>query len=303
MAAIDIGTNSTRLLVADVDGPRIVEVERRTDVTSLGQGVDAERMLADDAMGRVFAALDGYRETIGELGAKTTFAIATSAMRDSVNGAEFVADIRERLDIDIQTISGDDEARLTFDGATRNRTHGGKALVVDIGGGSTELVVGEIGHEPEFHVSSEAGSIRQTERHLLADPPTPEQLASLRVEVRDIIEANVPRPVRADLSVAIAVAGSATSLAAIDQRLDPYVPERVHGYFVSRAACERMLALLASLPLAERRELPGLHPRRAPMIVAGAAILLEVIEDFGLTGVEVSEADILHGAALAAAER
>jgi exopolyphosphatase/guanosine-5'-triphosphate,3'-diphosphate pyrophosphatase len=175
--------------------------------------------------------------------------------------------------------------------------------VVDIGGGSTEYVVGSAGSDPVFRVSTQAGSVRQTERHLHEDPPSDEDLLTLRAAIRAIIEDAVPTEVRAQITGCIAVAGTATSLAAIDQRLDPYDPDKVDGYGLLLEACERMLGELAAVALPERRQTVGLHPDRAPTIVAGAAILVESMHVFGVDGVEVSEADILHGAALDVAEK
>jgi exopolyphosphatase/guanosine-5'-triphosphate,3'-diphosphate pyrophosphatase len=170
--------------------------------------------------------------------------------------------------------------------------------VLDIGGGSTEFVVGRPGSEPSFHVSTKLGSVRQTERHLKEDPPSDEDLLNLRAAIRSILEAEVPANQRRAIEGGIAVAGTATSLAAIDQQLDPYDPEKVDGYGLLREAVERMLAELAAVPLEQRRQVVGLDPDRAPTIVAGTAILLESMLLFGLESVEVSEADILHGAAL-----
>jgi exopolyphosphatase/guanosine-5'-triphosphate,3'-diphosphate pyrophosphatase len=301
VAVIDFGTNSTRLLVADVAGGRVTELDRRTNVTRLGQGVDATGRLADEAIERVLATVAGYRAAIDDLGAERIVAVATSAVRDSANGDEFRARLRDGFDIDARTISGDQEAQLTFLGATSGRADGDETLVIDIGGGSTELVVGRAGAEPEFHVSTQAGSVRQTERHLPSDPVPASELQPLRDEVRGIIEAAAPEDVRNSVEAGIAVAGTATSLAAIDQGLDPYDPDRVHGYSLTLAAAERILAMLAGLPLERRRAVPGLHPDRAPTIVAGAAILAEAMGAFALDAVEVSEADILHGVALSAA--
>ncbi|MEX2194028.1 MAG: Ppx/GppA phosphatase family protein [Thermoleophilaceae bacterium] len=302
VAVVDLGTNSTRLLVAEVDDGRITaELDRRTSVTRLGEQVDASGRLADAAVERVFAALEGYREAIEGAGARV--AVATSAVRDAANGEAFRAQLRERFGIDARTISGDEEARLTFLGATSGRPADGETLVLDIGGGSTEYVTGVPGAAPDFHVSTRAGSVRQTERHLSTDPPSPDEVAELAEAVRGIVASEVPDFVRATTTRGIAVAGTATSLAAIDQELDPYDPERVHGYTLSLAAAERILAMLAALALAQRRETAGLHPDRAPTIVAGAVILVESMRAFGLDEMEVSEADILHGAALQAGER
>jgi exopolyphosphatase/guanosine-5'-triphosphate,3'-diphosphate pyrophosphatase len=299
IAVVDLGTNSTRLLVAEVQDGAVRELERESNVTRLGQGVDSSGRLAEEAMERVYAVLADYRERIDRHGTEGIVAVATSAVRDAENGEEFRAVLRERFGVEAETISGDEEARLTFLGATAGRSDGDtETLVIDIGGGSTEFVVGHPGETPRFHVSTRLGSVRQTERHIDRDPPPPDQVASLSDEATSIIEADVPDEVRASVTAGIAVAGTATSLAAIDQELDPYNPDRVHGYGVTLGAAERMLAMLATLPLAERRRVKGLNPDRAPTIVAGAAILLEAMRSFGLDEVEVSEADILHGAAL-----
>ena len=299
IAVVDLGTNSTRLLLAEVEDGAVRELERQTTVTRLGEAVDATGRLADDAVGRVFATLERYRESIA--GAECTVAVATSAVRDARNGGQFRAALRERFGIEARTLPGEEEARLTFLGATAGRAARDETLVIDIGGGSTEYVVGVPGRDPDFHLSTRLGSVRHSERHLPTDPPAPGQLAALAEDVAGTIVAEVPQVWRGHVAAGIAVAGTATSLAAIDQRLEPYDRERVHGYVVTLASCERMLDELAALPLEERRAVPGLHPDRAPTIVAGAAILVESIRAFGLERIEISERDVLHGAALDAA--
>ncbi|MEA2143638.1 MAG: exopolyphosphatase / guanosine-5-triphosphate,3-diphosphate pyrophosphatase [Solirubrobacteraceae bacterium] len=300
VAVIDMGSNSTRLLVADLrDGGNLEELVRRTRITRLAQGVDSTGRLSDEAIGRVLDALSDYKAEIDELGAERVVALATSAVRDASNGQEFRELLRERFGFDVRILSGDEEATLTFLGATSGRAPDGEpTLVIDIGGGSTEFVVGAPGQEPSFHVSTQAGAVRQTERHITADPPPADDIRALAAEVRGIIEAAVPLEVRRETTSAIAVAGTATSVAAIDQRLEPYDPERVHGYRLELGACERALEKLAAVPEAERRQVPGLNPDRAPTIVAGVAILIEAMRAFDLDAVEVSEADILQGAAL-----
>jgi exopolyphosphatase / guanosine-5'-triphosphate,3'-diphosphate pyrophosphatase len=299
VAVVDLGTNTTRVLIADVVDGRVKELDRRTTVTRLGEGVDATGRLADGAIERVTKVLDDYKHAIDELQPGRTIALATSAVRDAENGSEFSQLLHDRYGFDAHIIPGEEEARLTFLGATARRPPGaGPFVVIDIGGGSTEYVVGRAGSAPTFSVSTQAGSVRQTERHLQEDPPSEEDLVTLRTAIRSIIEHAIPSEVRAAVEAGIAVAGTATSLAAIDQQLDPYDPEKVDGYGLLIEACARMLGELAALPLAERREVTGLHPDRAPTIIAGSAILLESMRLFGLGSVEVSEADILHGAAL-----
>jgi exopolyphosphatase / guanosine-5'-triphosphate,3'-diphosphate pyrophosphatase len=300
VGVVDIGTNSTRLLVAEVEGDALTELDRRTTVTRLGEGLEASGRLSDAAMARVSEALAGYREALDEHSAARVVAVATSAMRDAANGPDFRDEIERRFGVVARTISGDEEARLTFLGATAGRDAGAATLVIDIGGGSTEFVVGHPGGDPEFHISTRMGSVRHTERHLHSDPPTADELAALAEDARAIVETDVPTDVRAGVEAGIAVAGTATSLAAIDQELDPYDPERVHGYRLTTASCERLLGRLAELTVEQRREVPGLHPDRAPTIVAGAGILLESMRACGLEEIEISENDILHGAALAA---
>ncbi|MDX6644169.1 MAG: exopolyphosphatase / guanosine-5-triphosphate,3-diphosphate pyrophosphatase [Solirubrobacteraceae bacterium] len=304
VAVVDIGTNSTRLLIADVDDSRVEELDRRTRVTRLGEGVDRSGELGEEPIRRVLATLDEYHEAIEANECDARIAVLTSAVRDARNGAEFTEQVRSRYGLDARTIDGDEEARLSFLGATngRDRPHGEPVLVIDIGGGSTELVVGA-GDEVSFHVSTQAGVVRQTERHLASDPPRPEELQALGMEVREIINGAVPASVRSAARTAIAVAGTATSCAAILQELDPYDPERVHGYILELGECELLLARLAAMPLADRRNVVGLHPDRAPTIVAGIAILIEVLRAFGFDEAEVSEHDILWGAALDRAQR
>jgi exopolyphosphatase / guanosine-5'-triphosphate,3'-diphosphate pyrophosphatase len=307
VGVVDLGTNTTRLLVADVHDGEVTELEKRTTITRLGQGVDSTGRLADEAMDRVRDTLGRYRELLDELGSDDVIAVATSAMRDADNGPDFREELNRRYGIDARTISGDEEARLTFLGATIGRTPAAEspasAVVIDIGGGSTEYVVGSAGADPDFHVSTQMGSVRHTERFLGTDPPTQEELEALTAGVTRVVEDNVPAELLENTTEGIAVAGTATTLAAIDQQLDPYDPEKVHGYRVSLEAAERIQAMLASLPVEERRTVTGLHPDRAPTIVAGVTILVESIRSFGLNEIEISEADILQGAALAATER
>jgi len=299
-AVVDIGTNSTRLLLAEVDDGRVGEVlERRTEITRLGAGVDADGRLSDEAMQRVYSVLDEYRKLIERHGADRAVAVLTSAVRDAANGEEFARAVRERWGLEPHVLSGDEEAGLTFLGATSERDPVDRTatLVIDIGGGSTEFVIGT-GRDMTFHVSNQAGVVRQTERHLHSDPPTPDEQNALAQDVRAILARGVPEEWRRDVQHAIAVAGTATSMASIAQSLEPYDPDKVEGYVLSDSKCQEILSRLAGLTLAERRNVAGLHPDRAPTIVAGAIILLETLALFGLHQVEVSEHDILRGAAI-----
>ena len=288
VAVIDIGTNTTRLLVAERDGDGgLVELERRTIITRLGQGVDASGRLAEEAMDRVAEAIASYREIIDRVGAERVVAVATSAMRDAENGPDFRDYLKQRFGVDPRTISGEEEARLTFLGATAGRNDDREAVVIDIGGGSTEYVVGRAGEDPSFHTSTQMGSVRFTERFLKSDPPAQGELQELAEEVRVMVP-------EVSAEHAIAVAGTATSLAAIDGA------EGVHGYRLNLGACERITAMLAGMPLEARRNVKGLHPDRAPTIVAGSVILTESVRTLGLDEVEISDRDLLHGAAATA---
>jgi exopolyphosphatase/guanosine-5'-triphosphate,3'-diphosphate pyrophosphatase len=301
VSVVDIGTNSTRLLVADVtDGGDVTELERHSTVTRLGQGVDRDGALAPEAMDRVFATLTRYRALIDAHDAgERTIAVLTSAARDAANGADLAARVRDDFRLDARTISGDEEADLTFLGATAARDPSAPVpvAVIDIGGGSTEIVVGERG-AVAFHVSTQAGVVRQGERHIHHDPPRHDELEATARDVRAVFAAAVPEEVRRSVRSGVAVAGTATSCAAIALALEPYDPDRVHGYRLVRAECEALLARLAQMDDAERRRLPGLHPDRAPTIIPGVLMLVEAMRLLHLDEVEVSEHDILRGAAL-----
>jgi exopolyphosphatase/guanosine-5'-triphosphate,3'-diphosphate pyrophosphatase len=294
VAVVDIGTNSTRLLIAEPDGDGLRDLERRSEVTRLGEGVDRTGELGEEPQARVFTVLAQYAAQIAEHEAERTTAVMTSAVRDASNGPEFAERVRREHGLEGRTLSGDEEAQLTFRGATATREPGGgPLLVVDIGGGSTELVVGEDG-EVSFHVSTQNGVVRHTERHLHDDPPTREQMDALSQAVR----ADFERHARTGVQAAIAVAGTPTSCAAIDLGIEPYDPSRVEGHELSVERLGELRDRLAALPLAKRRKVPGMHPDRAPTIVAGVLILIEALNAFGLGHVRVSERDILWGAAL-----
>ena len=284
VAAVDIGTHSTRLLIAD--GTEVLA--RESIVTRLGHGVDRTGRLAEDAQARVLDVLAGFREQIGDAPGA---AVMTSAVRDAANGAKFAHRVHATLGFPARTLSGDEEAQLTFAGATSLRGGSERVLVIDIGGGSTELVLGSAG-EVVWHASLQVGVVRHSERHLHTDPPTAAELDALREDVR----LEVPRD--AGVDVAIAVAGTPTQCAAIDLGLDRYDPTLIEGHVLTAQTLAEQLDRLAALPLAERRDVRGLDPARAPVIVAGIVILLEVVRCFGLPHVEASERDILWGIAL-----
>ena len=292
-----MGTNSTRLLIADVVEGRVREIERRSTVTRLGRGVDTSGQLSVEAIDDVCEAVGAYLPELERHGVERVRAIATSAVRDAANRDMFLAELRERFALDAEILDGAEEARLTYLGAYAERPPAEKTMVVDIGGGSTELVIGD-GPDVGFSASLQAGTVRHTERHLAHDPPEAAELDHLAGDVSVLIDGALEGAAFARANYGIGVAGTPTSLAAIDQQLDPYDPELVHGYRLSLESIQRMLALLASKPLAERVQIVGLHEGRAPTIVAGVVILIQVMRAFGLSEIEVSEHDILWGAAL-----
>jgi exopolyphosphatase/guanosine-5'-triphosphate,3'-diphosphate pyrophosphatase len=305
VAVIDIGTNSTRLLIADVDRDThlVEEVVRLSQVTRLGEGVDATGSLAAAAIDRVMSTLAEYRTAMDEHGCEANLAVLTSAVRDAANGPSFRARVHEEYGLDARILSGEQEAQLTFLGAMSGRPVDGGAtsstpmVVIDIGGGSTEFIVG-VGSTLGFHVSLPVGVVRMSERHIHSDPPQPPELQSLALDVRATLLEGLPPEERAPVKQGIGVAGTATSAAAIDQELDPYDPARVNGYPLMLGTVEMLLARLADMTEEQRREVVGLHPDRAPTIVAGMIVLAEALRAFELDEVEVSEHDILHGGAL-----
>jgi exopolyphosphatase/guanosine-5'-triphosphate,3'-diphosphate pyrophosphatase len=301
VAAIDLGTNSTRLLVADVDTGRIREVDRETTVTRLGEGVDERRRLLPVPVARTRNVLSDYRRALESHGAERTLAVATSAVRDAENGEAFLGEIEWSYGFETRLLTGDEEAVMTFRGVTADRTLAAGTVIMDIGGGSTELIFGA----PEgvgWHESLDIGSVRLTERHLHSDPPTAVELDSCAGAVRALLAERVPDELREEACGLIGVAGTITSLAALDLGLEEYDRDRVHGHVLGADGLLRQLDRLASVPVDERRRLRPLDPERAAVIVAGAVIAREALAFFRLDALEISERDILDGAALAAAE-
>jgi exopolyphosphatase / guanosine-5'-triphosphate,3'-diphosphate pyrophosphatase len=287
VAAVDLGTNTTRLLVADVDGETPETLERRERITGLGEGVDGRRRLLPAPIARVRNCLVDYRRTAERLGAERVLAVATSAVRDAENGEAFLGEVEWSYGFVTRLLDGDEEALMTFRGVAAGREVEAGTLVVDIGGGSTELIVG--GPDGvQFHKSLDIGSVRLTERF-------GEDVDACAAYVRGSLpELAATR--------AIGVAGTVANLATLDLGLTEYDAARADGHRLPLAGVSMQLEELAALPLEERRRVPGLEPDRAPVIVAGAVILREVLAHYGLEAIEVSGHDLLDGAALAAAE-
>ncbi|GAB2691478.1 Ppx/GppA phosphatase family protein [Thalassiella azotivora] len=305
VAAIDCGTNSIRLLVADVDGSALTDLDRRMEVVRLGQGVDRTGRIAPEAMARTLDAARRYAAVCADLGVERTRFVATSASRDAENAAEFVAGVRDALGVEPEVVSGDEEAQLSFVGAT-GELHGRHAapyLVVDLGGGSTELVLGEDAVLAARSV--DVGCVRMTERHLHGDPPTAAEVAAAERDVAaalDLAAGSVPLERTATL---VGLAGSVTTVTAHALGLDAYRPERIHGAVLPVgdvvAACSDLLAMTRQ----ERAALPFMHPGRVDVIGAGAlvwrSVVARVADRSGVSEVVTSEHDILDGIALSVA--
>ncbi len=301
VAALDLGTNTTRLLVADVRNGSIDEVVRRSQITRLGEGVDGRRRLLPLPIARVRNCLADYRRELESLGAERALAVATSAIRDADNGEAFLGEVEWSYGFETRLLSGDEEAQLTLRGVASGRELDVHALVIDVGGGSTELIAGS----PErvaVRISTDLGSVRLTERYLRSDPPGEGELSVCAAAIRSLLGERVPDEARTSVATAIGVAGTITSLAALDLGLVEYDAERVDGHRLTHDAVHAQLTRLAAIPLEDRRQVPGLEPERAPVIVAGAMILRETMRYFDLDEVEVSQRDLLDGAALEAAQ-
>jgi exopolyphosphatase/guanosine-5'-triphosphate,3'-diphosphate pyrophosphatase len=279
VAAIDLGTNTTRLLVTDVEDGNIEDLHRESRITRLGEGVEARGRLLPLPIARVRNVLTDYRRTAESLGAERTLLVATSAVRDADNGEAFLGEIEWSYGFVTQLLSGGEEAEMTRRGVGEL---GAATLLVDIGGGSTELVLGN------FHTSLAIGSARFTERY-------GEDAAASIEAARALLPDLHPQD-------AVGVAATITSLAALDLGLEEYDRKRVHGHLLTHDGARAQLEQLAALPLEARRRVPALDPERAPVIVAGAAILVAILDAYGLDAIRASERDLLDGAALAAAE-
>ena len=306
VAAVDCGTNSIRLLVADVDeaeGAPLREVDRRMEIVRLGEGVDRTGRLSPAALERTFTACDAYAEVIRAAGAERVRFVATSASRDVENRDDFVAGVRERLGVEPEVVTGDEEARLSFAGATRELLGGDAAtpfLVVDIGGGSTELVLGA--RDVTAARSVDVGCVRMTERHLHDDPPTAAQVAAARADVEEAVRDAARTVPLAEARTLVGLAGSVTTVAAMALGLAAYDPERIHHSRISAADVHDVARTLLAMTRDERAALPFMHPGRVDVIGAGALVLAVVLENVPVDEVLVSEHDILDGIAFSLAE-
>jgi len=298
VAAIDCGTNSIRLLVAEISEGALSEIDRQMVIVRLGEGVDRTGEFSPAALERTFAACDTYAEVITAADVQAVRFVATSASRDVSNRDEFIRGVRSRLGVEPEVITGAEEALLSFSGAVGGLAAGmapAPRLVVDIGGGSTECVLGD--EVPNASWSADIGCVRMTERHLHADPPTPEQVSATRSDIAralDEVEIHVPLDQSASM---IGLAGTVTTVSAIAHGLSDYDPAFLHGSVITSAQIDEVVERLLVMPRVERAAIPVMHPGRVDVIAGGGLVLQEVLARTGLDRVVVSETDILDGIA------
>jgi exopolyphosphatase / guanosine-5'-triphosphate,3'-diphosphate pyrophosphatase len=311
VAAIDCGTNSLRLLVADIYPAQgqLVDLHRRMEIVRLGQGVDATGRLAPEALARTFAVLTEYAGTISDSGADAVRMVATSATRDASNADEFAAGVRKILGIEPEVVTGAQEAYLSFSGATAELAHARPGsgrpeppfLVVDIGGGSTEFVLGKLDssrHATEVSaISMDIGSVRLTERYLHGDPPSQDEVAAARTDIDATLATVAGSMAVASARTLVGVAGSVTTLTAVALELTSYDPDRVHHARIDADRVHQVTVSLLGKSHEERAANPVIHPGRVDVIAAGALVLDRVMNRFGFTEMVASEHDILDGIA------
>lgn len=295
VAAIDCGTNSIRLLIADVADGRLTDVARRMEVVRLGEGVDRTGRLSDAALARTRKALLTYAAEIAELGVTTVRMCATSASRDASNAQDFRDMVRGVLGVDPEVISGAEEARLSFLGAVNGLRAEPPYLVVDIGGGSTEFVTG--GTEVEHAISMNIGCVRMTERHLHGDPPTAAEIEAAERDITAAVDEALAAVPGRDARTLVGLAGTVTTVTALGLGLPAYDAGRIHHARVTREAVAAVTSDLLSMPVAQRLALPVMHPGRADVIGGGALILRIIMERSGQSELVASEHDILDGIA------
>jgi exopolyphosphatase/guanosine-5'-triphosphate,3'-diphosphate pyrophosphatase len=306
VAAVDCGTNSVRLLIADVDqhSRQLTEVQRVMRIVRLGEGVDATGRLSTEALQRTFAAIDDYRRLIDNHNVEAVRVVATSATRDAANRADFVNGMRERLGVEPEVISGADEAKLSFIGATQNLADAAQTppyLVIDIGGGSTEFVMGEPDREPTHFTSVDIGCVRMTERHFVTDPPYPAEVSTARDDIDAAIKQVAQTMPLRKARTLVGVGGSVTTVAALAFGMWEYDAERINGSMLAAADVHRVCEELLYSAHEKRAANPVIHPGRVDVIAAGALVLSAVVAYTGVADVLVSEFDILDGIALSIA--
>jgi exopolyphosphatase/guanosine-5'-triphosphate,3'-diphosphate pyrophosphatase len=305
VGAIDIGTNTVRLLVTeskhDETGLFWHDLAREMEIARLGEGVNRTRTIKPEAMERTLQILSRYKDRMENLGVERYRAVSTSAMRDAKNAREFIDLAKKRANLDIEVISGSEEGRLTFSGAmgfgsASTPSANCVSLVIDVGGGSTEFIYGK--HGEIFNaVSLDFGSVRISEMFFKSDPPSSDEILAARLHINELAKQTLEQIREIKPVVVVAVAGTATQLSALQYEVEPYDPARIHGSILSFTDLEFLQNRLALMTTDERKKLKGMHPKRADVIVAGALILEEILFDLGYPAMVVSEKDILDGIA------
>lgn len=296
IATIDIGTNSTLLLIAEYDGHTLSPVCNRVEITRLGQGVGKTGKFHPEAVERTFETLKEYKQLCNEYHVTEVLIGGTSAMRDAGNGPDFIARVQEELHWDIQILSGDDEARLTFL-ATRHEFSelGGDLLVIDIGGGSTEFIAGNT-DKLRFMKSLDVGTVRFTEKFIENDPPSKDEIAIARKKIQEHLSRELQDPkIKSDQSTLVGVAGTVTTLLAVQKQMKEYKPEKIHKQPLTFEQINQLCDLFCSISYDERKELPGLQPKRADVIIMGTVILQEIMKHFNFTTLLVNDRGVRYG--------
>ncbi len=304
LAAIDIGTNSTRLLISDYRRHKFFTLERKMEITRLGKDLDRNNIISDDSAGRTFKVLSSYRDLIEKYKVKKYRAVGTNALRKASNSGRFISSAKEFLGINIDVISGEEEAGLSFYGAVKgmdSNSQGGKIrpasriLVIDIGGGSCEFILGEYGCCPEFTGSVDVGSVSLTERFIDSGIPNVKSLNKMRRYIKEKLESTIKEIKKFGSISVTGVAGTITTLTAIDLNLEVYDSERIHGHILSLKRIEEIYDFLCGMNLMDRKKVVGLNPKRADIIIGGTAIAIEILKMLNCKFIRVSEKDILNG--------
>lgn len=294
-AAIDIGTNSMRLLLASVEAGKIISREKYINPTRIGSSVDKDKLISEEGMSRNIEALYDFTQKAKDYGAEKILVIATSAVRDAANGKEFIQRAYEKTGVNIEIISGEEEAALGYRGVAMGlKSNTGKQVVIDIGGGSTELILGE-GTELQKTVSLNIGAVRMTERCITTDPISKEQYKEMEETIYEIVKEAVEEIKKDSPNTIVGIGGTITTLAALHQKLDPYHMDKVHNYKLTLEDIRTLKEKLLNLKVEEIKQLKGIHPKRADIIVAGTTILNVIMDNLDIYEITVSEYDNLEG--------
>ena len=294
-AAIDIGTNSMRLLLANVEAGKIISRSKYINPTRIGSSVDKDKLISEEGMSRNVEALYDFTQKAKDFGAEKILVIATSAVRDATNGKEFIQRAYEKTGVNIEIISGEEEAALGYQGVAMGlKSKTGKQVVIDIGGGSTELILGE-GNALKKTISLNVGAVRMTERYITTDPISKEQYEEMEVAIYEIVKEVVEEIKKDNPNTIVGIGGTITTLAALHQQLDPYHMDKVHNYKLTLKDIRTLKEKLLNLTVEEIKQLKGIHHKRADIIVAGVTILNVIMDNLNIYEITVSEYDNLEG--------